>query len=105
MGLMWSVPLVTKMTASDGTTVDINAAFTESVGTPYPLAISKIGDVILVDNSAARGRFAQPGYIIQEGYSLSTRQTAVGPPKPNANTMVQAVDKLYGERSLHYFHI
>ncbi len=79
MGLMWSVPLVTKMTASNGTTVDINAAFTESVGTPYPLAISKIGDVILVDNSAAGGRFAEPGYIIQEGYSLSTGQLLWGP--------------------------
>ncbi len=79
-GLMWSVPMVTTMTASNGTTVNINAAYAESAGVSSPLAISKIADVILVTtNPGPTIGFQQPGYIISEAYSLDTGQLLWGP--------------------------
>jgi hypothetical protein len=79
-GIEWSVPVTTKMTASNGTTVDINAAYAESAGVSSPLAISKIADTIIVNNIPGPTiAFNQPGYIISEGYSLSTGQLLWGP--------------------------
>jgi hypothetical protein len=80
LGIEWSVPMTTKMTASNGTVVDINAAYAESAGVSSPLAISKIADTIIVNNIPGPTiAFNQPGYIISEGYSLSTGQLLWGP--------------------------
>jgi PQQ-like domain len=79
-GIQWSVPMVTNMTATNGTIVDINAAYAESAGVASPLAISRIGDVILVTNIPGPTiGFQQPGYIIVEAYSLKTGQLLWGP--------------------------
>ncbi len=83
MGLMWSKPLVTTMTASNGTTVNINAAYAESSGaSSNTLAIQLLAtsDVILVsDLPGAATAFQQPGYIITEAYSATTGQLLWGP--------------------------
>ncbi len=80
LGLQWTVPMVTTMTASNGTTVDIDAAYAESAGVSSPLAISKIADTIIVnDIPGPTIAFNQPGYIISEGYSLTTGQLLWGP--------------------------
>ena len=82
LGIQWSKPLKTTMTADNGTTVDIDKYYAEQAGTTsYPLAISKINSVILVDNSAAGGRFMQPGYIVQEAYDPITGDLLWGPIK------------------------
>jgi outer membrane protein assembly factor BamB len=79
-GVQWSVPMTTKMTASNGTVVDINAAYAESAGVSSPLAISRIADVILVTNIPGPTiGFQQPGYIVVEAYSLKTGQLLWGP--------------------------
>jgi len=79
-GIQYTVPLVTTMTLTNGTTVDINQQFANVIGqTAYPLAITKIADIILVDNSAAGGRFDEPGYIIQEAYNPQTGALLWGP--------------------------
>jgi hypothetical protein len=79
-GIQWSVPMTTTMTASNGTVVDINAAFAESAGVSSPLAISKIADTIIVTNIPGPTiGFQQPGYIISEGYSLTTGELVWGP--------------------------
>ncbi len=79
-GIQWSVPMVTTMTASNGTTVNINAAYAESAGVSSPLAISRIADVILVTNIPGPTiGFQQPGYIVAEAYSLQTGQLLWGP--------------------------
>ena len=92
-GIQWTVPLVTNMTADNGTIVNINALYQADTGligsnpgdtgTPssYPLAIDKVSDVILVDNGASGGRFQEPGYIISEGYSPDTGALVWGPTK------------------------
>ena len=80
LGIEWSVPMVTTMTASNGTTVDINKAYAESAGVSIPLGISKIADTIIVnDIPGPTIAFNQPGYIISEGYSLDTGQLLWGP--------------------------
>jgi outer membrane protein assembly factor BamB len=82
LGIQWSVPLKTTMTAANGSTVDIDKYYAEQAGTTsYPLAISKVGGVILVDNSAAGGRFMQPGYMMQEAFDPVTGQFLWGPIK------------------------
>jgi hypothetical protein len=82
LGIQWAKPLKTTMTADNGTTVDINAYYAEQAGTTaYSMAISKVADVILVDNSGAGGRFQQPGYIVQEAYSPDTGDLLWGPTK------------------------
>jgi hypothetical protein len=69
-GVQWTVPIVTTIALANGTTVDIDTQYAQDAGDPdFPLAISKVADVILVDNSAAGGRFDEPGYFIQEAYS------------------------------------
>jgi hypothetical protein len=79
-GIEWSVPMVTNMTASNGTTVDIDKAYAESAGVGNPLLISRIGEVILVTNIAGpQTAFNQPGYIITEGYSPTTGKLLWGP--------------------------
>ncbi len=79
-GIQWSVPLTTTMTASNGSTVNINAAYAESAGVASPLAISKIADTIIVTNIPGPTiGFQQPGYIVSEGYSLATGQLLWGP--------------------------
>jgi outer membrane protein assembly factor BamB len=79
-GIQWSVPMTTTMTASNGTVVNINAAYAESAGVSSPLAISRIADVILVTNIPGPTiGFQQPGYIIVEAYSLKTGQLLWGP--------------------------
>ena len=84
LGIQWSVPLKTTMTAANGTTVDIDKYFAEQAGTTsYPLAISKVNDVVLVDNSAAGGRFMQPGWIVQEAFDPVTGAIPMGPNKTN----------------------
>jgi hypothetical protein len=80
LGIQWSVPMTTTMTASNGTVVDIDKAYAEAAGVSSPLAISKIADVILVTNMPGPIiAFQQPGYIIAEGYSLKTGQLLWGP--------------------------
>jgi outer membrane protein assembly factor BamB len=82
LGIQWSVPLKTTMTAANGSSVDINKYYTEQAGTnAYPLAISKVGGIVLVDNSAAGGRFMQPGFIVQEAFDPTTGQFLWGPLK------------------------
>jgi hypothetical protein len=82
LGIQWSMPLTTTMKADNGSTVNINAYYAEAAGTTsYPLAISKVADIILVDNSAAGGRFQQPGYMVQEAYSPITGVLLWGPLK------------------------
>ena len=79
-GIQWSVPITTTMTASNGSTVNINAAYAESAGVASPLAISKIADTIILTNIPGPTiGFQQPGYIITEGYSLTTGQLLWGP--------------------------
>ncbi len=69
-GVQWTVPMVTTIKLANGTTVDINEQYAQDSGdTDFPLAITKVADIILVDNSLAGGRFDEPGYIIQEAYS------------------------------------
>jgi len=80
LGLMWSVPMVTNITLSNGTAVDINTIYAQSAGVASPLAISIISDTIIVtDIQGPLTAFNQPGYIITEGYSLSTGQLVWGP--------------------------
>ena len=93
LGIQWTVPLVNTMTADNGTVVNINALYQTDTGlvgsnpndasTPasYPLVISRVADVILVDNSASGIRMQQPGYWISEGYSPSTGALIWGPTK------------------------
>jgi hypothetical protein len=79
-GVQWSVPMVTNMTADNGTVVNINAAYAQSAGLASPLAISIISDTIIVtDIQGPTTAFNQPGYIVTEGYSLSTGQLVWGP--------------------------
>lgn len=80
LGLMWSVPMVTNITLSNGTAVDINTIYSQSAGVASPLAISIISDTIIVtDIQGPLSAFNQPGYIITEGYSLATGQLVWGP--------------------------
>jgi hypothetical protein len=80
LGIQWSKPLATTMVADNGTTVDINTYYAEKAGTTaYPLAITKVNSVVLVDNSAAGGRFMQPGFIVQEAYDPITGNLIWGP--------------------------
>jgi hypothetical protein len=82
LGIQWSMPLTTTMTADNGSTVNINSYYAQAAGTTaYPMAITKVSDIILVDNSAAGGRFQQPGYMVQEAYSPLTGQLLWGPVK------------------------
>jgi outer membrane protein assembly factor BamB len=79
-GIQWSVPITTTMTASNGTVVDINKAYAESAGVASNIAISRIGDVILVtDIPGPTISFQQPGYIIAEAYDLQTGKLLWGP--------------------------
>jgi len=81
-GIQWTKPLAMTMTADNGSTVNINTYYAQAAGTTaYPLAITRVGDIILVDNSAAGGRFMQPGYIVQEAYSPATGDLLWGPLK------------------------
>lgn len=82
LGIQWTVPLKTTMTAENGTTVDIDKYFAEKAGTTsYPLAISKVNDIVLVDNSAGGARFMQPGWIVQEAFDPVTGAYKWGPIK------------------------
>jgi len=82
-GIQWSMPLVTKMTASNGSTVDINEAYHESSGTTsnnLNLAAYSADDVLLVTTlQGPSTAFQQPGYIIAEGYNATTGQLLWGP--------------------------
>ena len=79
-GLQWSVPIVLNMTADNGTVVNINTAYSQSAGLTTNLGISLISDTIIVtDIQGPTTAFNQPGYIITEGYSLSTGQLVWGP--------------------------
>jgi hypothetical protein len=79
-GIEWSVPMTTTMTASNGTVVNINAAYAESAGVVSNLAIAKIADIILVTNTPGPTiSFQQPGYIIAEAYSLEDGHLLWGP--------------------------
>jgi len=81
LGIEWSVPLVTTMTASNGTVVNINQVYAESAGVNSPLAIgSIIDDVVIVDNTPGDViAFHQPGYIIQMAFSAGNGQLLWGP--------------------------
>ncbi len=80
LGIQWSVPMTTTMTASNGTTVNINNAYAESAGVRADLAIAKIADVILVTNTPGpQSSFQQPGYVIVEAYSLADGHLLWGP--------------------------
>ena len=82
LGIEWAKPLKTTMTADNGTTVDIDAYYAEAAGTTaYPMAITRVSDIVLVDNSGAGGRFMQPGYIIQTAYNPETGDLLWGPTK------------------------
>jgi hypothetical protein len=79
-GVQWSMPLTTTMTASNGTTVNINAYYAELAGVSQPLTISRVGQVILVTNIAGPAtQFQQPGFVVAEGYSPQTGQLLWGP--------------------------
>ena len=97
LGIQWSKPLKTTMTAANGTTVDIDKYYAEQAGTTsYPMAITRVNDVVLVDNSAAGGRFMQPGYIVQTAYDPITGENLWGPIKqtidnPWARTSVSSM--------------
>jgi hypothetical protein len=70
------------MQAENGTTVDIDKYFAEKAGTTsYPLSISKVNDVVLIDNSAGGARFMQPGWIVQEAFDPVTGAYKWGPIK------------------------
>ena len=89
-GVQWTVPIVTKMQLANGSTVDINAQYTQDSGTNiFPLAITKVADIILVDNSLAGGRFDEPGYIIQEAYSPIDGHLLWGPLKQTMTPFVR----------------
>ena len=80
LGIQWSVPMTTTMTADNGTKVNINAAYAESAGVASNLAIAKIGDIILVTTTPGPSTsFQQPGYIIAEAYSLQDGHLLWGP--------------------------
>ncbi len=80
LGIEWSVPMATTITADNGTMVNINAAYAESAGVSANLAIAKIADVILVTNTPGpQTSFQQPGYIITEAYSLQDGHLLWGP--------------------------
>jgi outer membrane protein assembly factor BamB len=81
LGIEWSKPLVTTMTASNGTVVNIDQAYAESAGLFSPLTLATIADgVVIVDNAPGDVfAFHQPGYTIQEGYSASDGHLLWGP--------------------------
>jgi hypothetical protein len=80
LGIEWSVPMVTTMTADNGTVVNINDAYAESAGVRSNLAIAKIADIILVTNTPGpQISFQQPGYIVAEAYSLEDGHLLWGP--------------------------
>ncbi len=81
LGVQWSKPMAITMVASNGSTVNINKAFSESAGVNISLSIATIADgVIVVDNNPNyMNAFSQPGYIIQEGYSAATGELLWGP--------------------------
>jgi hypothetical protein len=82
LGIQWAKPLKTTMVADNGTTVDINAYYTEKAGTnAYPMSITRVNSIVLVDNSGAGGRFQQPGFMVQEGYDPLTGDLKWGPIK------------------------
>ena len=79
-GLQWTTPMNTTMTADNGTTVNIDAAYAASSGVPNPLSISKFADVIIVTNiPGPTVAFNQPGYIVAEGYSTIDGHLLWGP--------------------------
>ncbi len=80
LGIQWSAPLTTTIVASNGTTVDIDAAYAESSGVANPLSLSKVADILLVtDVPGPQTAFQMPGYIIALGYSTTTGQLLWGP--------------------------
>lgn len=82
LGIQWTVPLKTNMTAANGTVVDVDKYFAEQAGTTsYPLAISKVSDIVLIDNVAGGSRFMQPGWVAQEAFDPVTGQYLWGPIK------------------------
>jgi hypothetical protein len=82
LGIQWTVPLKTTMTAENGTTVDIDKYFAEKAGTTsYPISISKVGNIVLIDNVAGGSRFMQPGWVVQEAFDPVTGQSLWGPLK------------------------
>ena len=99
LGIQWSKPLATTMTADNGTTVDINTYYAEKAGTSaYPLAISKVSSVVMVDNSAAGGRFMQPGFIVMEAFDPITGDLKWGPIKQTIdNPWARISMSSYGE--------
>jgi len=82
LGIQWTKPLATTMQADNGTTVDIDAYYAEKAGTSaYPLTVTKVNSIVLVDNSAAGGRFMQPGFLVQEAFDPITGALLWGPTK------------------------
>jgi hypothetical protein len=80
LGIQWSTPLTTTMTAPNGTTVDINTFYSEASGVTNNLALSKVADILLVtDVPGPQTAFQQPGYIIAEGYSATDGHLLWGP--------------------------
>jgi len=89
-GIQYSVPIATTMQLANGTTVNINAQYAQDSGsTAFPLAITKVADIILVDNSLAGGRFDEPGYMIQEAYSPIDGHLLWGPLKQTMTPWVR----------------
>ena len=80
-GIMWSVPMTMTMTSSTGATVNINTAYAASAGVASPLAISKIGNgiILVTDTPGPTIAFNQPGYIITEAYSTTNGKLLWGP--------------------------
>ncbi len=81
-GIQWSVPIVTNMTAANGTTVDINTAYAQDSGVTNTLAVQSWAtkNVILVSNLPGPGTaFEQPGYIVTEAFDAKTGKLLWGP--------------------------
>jgi hypothetical protein len=82
LGIQWTKPLATTMQADNGTTVDIDQYYAEKAGTSaYPLTVTRVNSIVLVDNSAAGGRFMQPGFMVQEAFDPATGALLWGPTK------------------------
>ena len=79
-GIQWTVPMVTNMTASNGTIVDIDKVYAEASGAVANLAIKRVdmdSGVIFVHNLPIG--FTEPGWAVMEGYSATTGQLLWGP--------------------------
>ncbi len=81
-GLEWSEPMVTTITAPNGTQINFEEAVIAAAG--FPLLgiythISRVTDDVIVIDTIDWATFKNPGWAIMEGYSTKTGELLWGP--------------------------